>query len=902
LGLLRLEAVRKRRITRSAQRGGGEWFTRATRARMAAFGLFSGLYWYIAAINIIMRFNTLHYKLSNSKFLTAVVATTILLIFRKFFEGIITRVFVLPFLSQCEPSLLIDFVILSTSLLVSVYFISKMAQNHQASITNYVIILLITFIYSYYRFYNISLWEFYSFSLFNNVKYGDGLLLAFFLNTLLVIENKLYKHKTSNSRKGFFTDAPLGEEGEDELNREDFANEIAERIKGTSENSLAIGIVGSWGSGKTSFIDLIKRKLEDKIIIDFNPFDSSSATTIISDFFIRLQEELSKYSSQLSGQIVEYSEKLLENSDNKFAHVVKQSLKVYNPELKQQKININNAIKKLNKQVVVFIDDLDRLDKTEIVEVIRLVRNTASFKNTIFIAAYDRNYILNALKEINGFEVTLYLEKIFQMEILLPQYEKGFITETLLRNLKKGMPDEYHKELEEIFSNRRFEKGLIQTNQILTKRDVVRFTNAFLTVFDKLKGEIVIEDLINCEILKLKYPSVYDLIFSNKRQFLMMNKNRAFIGDKNNYILATETIQESHNSKTTVVIKDYLEKYHEKLSTPYQEIDNILLILNEIFPKNSMVHREDMRSVVFPSSIDRYSHYRLLNGDLSEVQFSNARRQSQSNFNEYLKQMVDKKLRYNLYNRLLDIREYDDKEDFEKIIKGIFYFAQIPANKNNSGFEFTGYDDDNLYRKLYNGENEIGKKYYNGDATLLENFVRGLITDPENAHFSAGFINYLLKHDYSFVLTKEELEKTRLAFLQNHLDGLQNFEHTVFYYYNRCRSFEFLHDRGTRTTIEKPNPAANTIVIDFLNKKDVDGFLQIGSAIGYDIRNKNLFYLSDIVNSVFGSLEEFKKFILEYNSSKSKYIEEFKKFMSQVDETNLKKPIPFDFKIIPKLN
>jgi len=48
---------------------------------------------------------------------------------------------------------------------------------------------------------------------------------------------------------------------------------------------------------------------------------------------------------------------------------------------------INGTLRKLNKQLVVFVGDIDRLDKEEITEVMRLIRNTANFYNTVFIVA-----------------------------------------------------------------------------------------------------------------------------------------------------------------------------------------------------------------------------------------------------------------------------------------------------------------------------------------------------------------------------------------------------------------------------------------------------------------------------------------------------------------------------------
>ncbi|WP_422653172.1 hypothetical protein IZU89_15130 [Cellulophaga lytica] len=58
---------------------------------------------------------------------------------------------------------------------------------------------------------------------------------------------------------------------------------------------------------------------------------------------------------------------------------------------------INLTLKDLNKRFVVFVDDLDRLSNKEVLQVLKLVRNTANFKNFIFIVALDKDYILNEL-------------------------------------------------------------------------------------------------------------------------------------------------------------------------------------------------------------------------------------------------------------------------------------------------------------------------------------------------------------------------------------------------------------------------------------------------------------------------------------------------------------------------
>ena len=54
-----------------------------------------------------------------------------------------------------------------------------------------------------------------------------------------------------------------------------------------SKGSLTVGVIAPWGRGKSSFINLLRKRLEwdGGIIIPFNPRDSKSVSSIPEDFF-----------------------------------------------------------------------------------------------------------------------------------------------------------------------------------------------------------------------------------------------------------------------------------------------------------------------------------------------------------------------------------------------------------------------------------------------------------------------------------------------------------------------------------------------------------------------------------------------------------------------------------------
>lgn len=95
----------------------------------------------------------------------------------------------------------------------------------------------------------------------------------------------------------FYAEKPIISKNEDLLGREKVANNLAREIKYyKNKDSLTIGIVGKWGSGKTSFINMVLENFEEDeyIIIKFNPWNISSRKQLISDFFLQLSNNIEK--------------------------------------------------------------------------------------------------------------------------------------------------------------------------------------------------------------------------------------------------------------------------------------------------------------------------------------------------------------------------------------------------------------------------------------------------------------------------------------------------------------------------------------------------------------------------------------------------------------------------------
>lgn len=171
------------------------------------------------------------------------------------------------------------------------------------------------------------------------------------------------------------------------------------------EGSFTFSITGIWGSGKTTFINILKeqysRNNSAKSIIIFEPWKSDTSDSIVKGFFAMLRDELSNYIPNISSTIDQYVELLLDEESGKPLKIIGKSLhSIFNEDKNPYEL-IKEILERTKHKTVVFIDDIDRLNAVEIKEVLRLIRNTANFPYIQFIVAYDKNYVCETLKN-NG--------------------------------------------------------------------------------------------------------------------------------------------------------------------------------------------------------------------------------------------------------------------------------------------------------------------------------------------------------------------------------------------------------------------------------------------------------------------------------------------------------------------
>lgn len=405
--------------------------------------------------------------------------------------------------------------------------------------------------------------------------------------------------------KGFETDLPIDKVKSDSLKRDNIAKELAIKIKNTpiEEGAFSIGIESPWGDGKTSFLYLLCNHFDKKetIIIKFNPWDYGKECNLVDAFFIEFREALKEFDSSLSTNLTDYAH-ILSDSNHDIIKFGAKFIECFSSQsIETKRMTINSAIKGIGKLILVVIDDLDRLDKDEIISVLKLIRNTANFPNMVFVSAYDREYLVETLKD-DVCRSNKYLEKIFQYQFKLPEYDKSKLREILLKEGEKFILDkdktDFRRAIGEdlIISSR---PGIILSN-IDNIRDVYRFLNSFIFVYQRLQGEIVVKDLMLVELLRMKYNYVYELLSKEHQKYLII--------DYNNLTLWSKTIKTLR--KSVVEYQDILKVITEKYLEDSKDYKQIVSILKFMFNFHS---GPEAKAINNPFYIDRYFYYSLLN-------------------------------------------------------------------------------------------------------------------------------------------------------------------------------------------------------------------------------------------------------------------------------------------------
>ncbi len=336
------------------------------------------------------------------------------------------------------------------------------------------------------------------------------------------------------------SDSPITKPEDDLYERGEFCSLLADELCLREDMpSVVIGLEGDWGSGKTSCINLAKTRLIKKqkdekdytkkpILVTFNPWRISTLDSLVEGFFLELASAIgtldaakvknvargilsfAKYLSPI--RFIPGAEpwaSLISSIGTSLGDSLGAAAEFAGLSLERRRENLVKSMEKMNRPVVVFIDDVDRLPPEEIRTLFQLIKCIADFPRVAYLVAYDPAPVIAALSYDGVIDGRNYLEKIVQVAYQMPRcgyyhrhihLEKA-IESLLQNNLKKKLDDNEQKLLEEVFKNSLFAA-------LKTPRQVKRLLNGVYMASRALKSEVCFADILVLKILETVFPEV----------------------------------------------------------------------------------------------------------------------------------------------------------------------------------------------------------------------------------------------------------------------------------------------------------------------------------------------------------------------------------------------------------
>lgn len=305
--------------------------------------------------------------------------------------------------------------------------------------------------------------------------------------------------------------------------------------KMSPREGFVMALYGSWGSGKTTVLNFVEHYLNEEseatkpIIIKFAPWWFSGQQDLTQRYFDQLAGHLkedNRVSSATLDRLSEFADAISEfpidipvltkvlRSGGKILRALKNARQ---KDLTKLRAQLEDALRKLARKIVVVVDDIDRLTADEIRQMFGVVKAVASFPNTIYLLAFDREVVVKALEPMQDLRKGKeYLEKIVQVGWDLPEPEDYMLPTMLWRfvNLAaEGTPDDLldQNDLLNMFA---LVRGLLKT-----PRDCERIGNALLTTYPSVKGEVNFTDFMAMQVLSVCVPRLYNLFRTDPDSF-----------------------------------------------------------------------------------------------------------------------------------------------------------------------------------------------------------------------------------------------------------------------------------------------------------------------------------------------------------------------------------------------
>lgn len=333
----------------------------------------------------------------------------------------------------------------------------------------------------------------------------------------------------------------------DLLDRGGFVAQVSKVLQRISpEVGLVVSIEGAWGSGKTSLLAMLEELLNAEpgkqraVVVHFNPWLVGDRDALLRQFLASIAKAVkltdhAKAGKQVAKELKTYSKafdvlKLIPGAEP-WASIIKSVVESVGnaseavfeyktPDIEARKVDLENALRKFPRRIVVLLDDLDRLYPAEAYEMVRIIKAVGDLPNVGYVLAWDEKYVSAALDKLSVPFAATYLDKVVQVRLPVPPLsfpQRVALMNQALGRLAKEAQDSHFPGDEERLGAL-FHNGLSEL--IEQPRDIVRLFDVVCSIEPGLRGEIHLADIFGLATLMIKAPAVFELLNRTPQAFV----------------------------------------------------------------------------------------------------------------------------------------------------------------------------------------------------------------------------------------------------------------------------------------------------------------------------------------------------------------------------------------------
>lgn len=420
------------------------------------------------------------------------------------------------------------------------------------------------------------------------------------------------------------------------LGRAQFLTRMWEVVRETHSvrSSTVFGLVGPWGSGKTSMLRWLEKQAatDDRqpawAFVTFNPWDFQDAASLQLGFFAELSNAFRgrKKSEDLRRNVAAFGRAVAPlaslgafiGADLSKAIEGAASLIEGDQSVATAREKVEKALSDAKTPVLVVIDDLDRVSAEELLLTLKLVRQLGRLPHVHYLLSYDETTILDVLTrttlvgEQTPARARDYMEKVVQVRFDIPRLRPSDalrLTNEALRDVSNATGFELTEADASRYSTAYF--GFL-ARRLDTPRALKRYFAQVRLLSPAMRGEVDYVDFLVLTWLRTAEPGVYSIL-QKRRGELVGNFSTSIYGQNREQEMREQS--------------EHWQRLLLEAGTREVDLEGVAEAIAFLFPRFGSIWRASIGSVervaelrvANESYFDRYFSFGLTDEDIADA-------------------------------------------------------------------------------------------------------------------------------------------------------------------------------------------------------------------------------------------------------------------------------------------